>query len=171
MHIRSKCSGAMCLLAATCRGHARTRVRGHAAKYLHSKTPMTTSTQVFTGQEGSLGAGFFFVVFLSYNKRGAHDLPDFCFILFPVFQKTQPASELLRVASGRTVCGFAPAPSPGEAGLVMQMCPFNGPIAAWATCKATRRQRASASDWPAERPQRSQSRSTHYLRAAEKSPG
>lgn len=38
-------------------------MRGHAAKYLHSKTPMTTSTQVFTGQEGSLGAGFFLLFF------------------------------------------------------------------------------------------------------------
>lgn len=51
---------------------------------------------------------------------------------------------------------------------IMQISPFNGPIAAQATCKATRRQRASASDWPAGPPQRRKSRTTHPMCSSKK---
>lgn len=51
--------------------------------------------------------------------------------------------------------------------LIMQIAHFNGPIAARATCKATRRQGASASDWPAQ-PPRGAKAELPTLRAAEK---
>lgn len=74
-----------------------------------------------------------------------------------VFWKMQPANKLVGEPCGRTVCASIfcfSAPSPGV-WPGMQMTRFNGPITARATRKATRRQRVSASDWPAEPPQRS----------------
>lgn len=91
-------------------------------------------------------------------------------IIFSLLENAACQQSSVRIISGRTVCGFICASTSVPVGVAYYANrSFNRPIRAWGTSKETRRQRASASDWPAGPSQRSKSRTTHPI-CSRKSP-
>lgn len=199
IHICSKWSGAMCLLAATWQSetgqwwvdvqlgekkHPNTGIstgfcfgkRGRKKNILHVCT-LRHRTNRISHQLGFQDAfeqmykkcksiGIFFIIMQMPQMIHTFVLN----ITFSLLENTACQRSSVRIISGRTVCGFICASTSVPVGVAYYANhAFNGPIRARGTCKETRRQRASASDWPAGPSQRSKSRTTHPI-CSRKSP-